>query len=52
MKCKKAKWFFEETLQITEERREAKVKGEKKDITFECRVPQNSKKRFKKSLSK
>ena len=27
-KCKKAKWFSEETLQIAEERREAKDKGE------------------------
>ena len=31
-KCKKAKWFFEEALQIAEKRREAKGKGEKKDI--------------------
>ena len=29
-KCKKAKWFSEEALQIAEERREAKGKGEKK----------------------
>ena len=28
-KCKKAKWFFEEALQIPEKRREAKGKGEK-----------------------
>ena len=28
-KCKKAKWLFEETLQIAEKRREAKSKGEK-----------------------
>ena len=28
-KCKKAKWFSEEALQITEKRREAKGKGEK-----------------------
>ena len=26
-KCKKAKWFSEETLQIAEKRREAKAKG-------------------------
>ena len=30
-KCKKAKWLSEENLQITEKRREAKGKGEKKD---------------------
>ena len=29
-KCKKAKWLSEEVLQIAEERREAKDKGEKK----------------------
>ena len=28
-KCKKAKWFSEETLQIAEKKREAKGKGEK-----------------------
>ena len=28
-KCKKAKWLFEETLQIAEKRREAKSKGAK-----------------------
>ena len=28
-KCKKAKWFSEEALQIAEKRREAKGKGEK-----------------------
>ena len=28
-KCKKAKWLFEKTLQISEKRREAKSKGEK-----------------------
>ena len=28
-KCKKAKWLFEEALQITEKRREVKGKGEK-----------------------
>ena len=31
-KCKKAKWLFEETLQIAVKRREAKSKGERKDI--------------------
>ena len=28
-KCKKAKWLFEEALQIAEKRREAKGKGKK-----------------------
>ena len=32
-KCKKAKWLSEEALQITEKRREAKGKGEKKRYT-------------------
>ena len=32
-KCKKANWLFEETLQITEKRREAKGKGEKERYT-------------------
>ena len=31
-KCKKAKWLSEESLQIAEKRREAKGKGERKDI--------------------
>ena len=31
-KCQKAKWLSEEALQIAEKRREAKGKGEKKDI--------------------
>ena len=31
-KCKKAKWLSEEALQIAVKRREAKGKGEKKDI--------------------
>ena len=31
-KCKKAKWLSEEALQIVVKRREAKSKGEKKDI--------------------
>ena len=31
-KCKKAKWLYEEALQIAEKRREVKGKGEKKDI--------------------
>ena len=32
-KCKKAKWLYEEALQIAAKRREAKGKGERKDIT-------------------
>ena len=32
-KCKKAKWFSEETLQIAVKRREAKSKGEKERCT-------------------
>ena len=32
-KCKKAKWLSEEALQIAEQRREAKDKGEKERYT-------------------
>ena len=32
-KCKKAKWLSEEAFQITENRREAKGKGEKERYT-------------------
>ena len=32
-KCKKAKWLYEEALQISEERREAKGKGERERCT-------------------
>ena len=32
-KCKKAKWLSEEALQITENRREARDKGEKEKYT-------------------
>ena len=45
-KCKKAKWFSEEALQIAMKRREAKGKGEKETIyPSKCRVPKNSKER-------
>ena len=44
-KCKKAKWFSEEALQMAEKRREAKVKEKRKDAPIECRVPKNSKER-------
>ena len=40
-KCKKAKWFSEEALQITVKRRERKGKI----YRFECRVPKKSKER-------
>ena len=33
-KCKKAKWLFEEALQIAEKKREAKGKGEKESYTI------------------
>ena len=42
-RCKKAKWLFEEALQIAVDRREVKGKG--KIYPFECRVPKNSKER-------
>ena len=42
-KCKKAKWLSEEALQISEKRREAKGKGERKIYPTECRVPENIK---------
>ena len=41
----KAKWLFEEALQIAEKRREAKGKGEKKRYPSECRVAKNIKER-------
>ena len=45
-KCKKTKWLSEEALQIAEERREVKGKGEREKIyPAECRVPKNSKER-------
>ena len=44
-KCKKAKWLSEEALQIAENRRDVKGKGEKERYSFECRVPKNSKER-------
>ena len=44
-KCKKAKWWSEEALQIAEKRREVKGKGERERYPTECRVSENSKKR-------
>ena len=44
-KDKKAKWLFEEALQMAEKRRELKAKEKRKIYPFECRVPKNSKER-------
>ena len=44
-KCKRAKWFSEEALQIAVKRREVKGKMKGKIYPFECRVPKNSKER-------
>ena len=44
-KCKKAKQLYEQALQIAEKRREVKGKGEKENISNECRVPENNKER-------
>ena len=49
-KCKKAKWLSEEALQISEERREVKGKGEKEKYTHLNaklqRIPRRDKKAF------
>ena len=45
-KCKKAKWFSEEDLQIAEKRKRHERQRKKEKIgLFECRVPKNSKER-------
>ena len=44
-KCKRAKWLSEEALQIAEERRESKGKGEKERYTHLNAIPKNSKER-------
>ena len=50
-KHKKAKWLSEEALQIAEKRREVKDKrGKGKIYPFECRVPKNSKEKYKRLL--
>ena len=49
-KCKKAKWLSEETLQITEERREAKSKGETEIYTHLNGQFQRIAKRDKKAI--
>ena len=50
-KCKKAKWLSEEALQIAEERREAKSKGERERYTQLNAEFQRTAKRAKKVLS-
>ena len=49
-KCKKAKWLSEEALQIAEERREAKGKGEKERYTHLSAVFQRRARRDKKAF--
>ena len=50
MKCKKAKWLSEETLQIAEKRSEGqRRKG--KIYPFECRVPKKARRDKKAFLS-
>ena len=50
-KCSKAKWLSEEALQITEKRREAKGKGEKKRYTHLNAELQRIARRDKKAFS-
>ena len=50
-KCRKEKWLSEEALQIAEERREAKDKGEKKRYTHLNAEFQRIARREKKSSS-
>ena len=49
-KCKKAKWFSEEALQIAEKRREAKCKGEKEKYIHLNAEFQRTARRDKKAL--
>ena len=49
-KCKKAKWFSEETLKIDEERREVKSKGVKERYTHLNTEFQRRAKRDKKAF--
>ena len=45
-KCKEAKWFSKEALQIAVKKKRSKRQRRKGKIyTFECRVPKNSKER-------
>ena len=50
-KGKKVKWLSEEALEIAVKRREVKGKETGKIYPSECRVPKNSKERFKKPSS-
>ena len=47
-KCKKAKWLSEEAIQITEQRREVKGKGEKERYTYLNAESQRRERRDKK----
>ena len=49
-KCKKAKWLFEEALQIAMKRREAKGKGEKKKYIHLNAEFQKIARRYKKAF--
>ena len=49
-KCKKAKWLSEEALQIAEERRAAKGKGEKERYTHLNAEFQRAARRYKKAF--
>ena len=49
-KCKKAKWWSEEALQIAVKRREAKVKGEKESYTHLNAESQRTARRDKKAF--
>ena len=44
-KCKKAKWLSEETSQIVIKEEKLNAKEKRRDISIECRVPKNCKKR-------
>ena len=44
-KCKKAKWLFEEALQISEKKRRERQRRKGKIHPIKCRVPKNSKER-------
>ena len=50
-KCKKAKWFSEEALQIRENKRSERQRRKGKIYPSECRVPKNSKERKETFLS-
>ena len=50
-KCKRARWLSEEALQIAVKRRGERQRRKGKIFPSECRVPKNSKERFKKKPS-